>query len=168
MKRRWKILIALVVVGLAGFLVWAFNSPSTALLSVRFVGYVTNKTSGDVGTLEFRNDSVLAIFGVTNHTKGDVFVWDNANLRRPQTTVSPAVPWLYGTNSYSGLNVGVLLLGAGEGGWMAAHVVQTGQPAQVTLEGQRHRPGNTLWARFCNRLPWNKRLLFATATSEPR
>ena len=42
MKRRWKVGLALAVVGLAGFLVWAFLSDPNRGVAIRFLSYETN------------------------------------------------------------------------------------------------------------------------------
>ena len=43
MSRRWKFVIALVVVGLTGFLAWAFLSDPNRGVAIRFLGYETNR-----------------------------------------------------------------------------------------------------------------------------
>jgi len=95
-------------------------------------------------------------------------VLDSPTLRPIPVGLSPAVAWLAGTNYFSDFRSVGRILRAGEGGWMVVDVRQIGRPVQISLEGHPHRPGDTVWDHFCNRLPWNTRKFFAGGASEPR
>src|SRR5689334_19812223 len=98
MNRRWKIFIAIAVVGLAGFLVWAFRSSATPPLTIHFTGYRTNITTDMPGDVILHKESVLAVFGVTNHSTHPMSVGSLAQNGFGGRTNREMGRWLDSTN----------------------------------------------------------------------
>jgi len=72
MKRRWKVGIAFAVVGLAGFLVWAFLSDPNHGVAIRFMGYETNRIQSDRHWMTTNTSGIEARFCLTNGNQGAI------------------------------------------------------------------------------------------------
>jgi hypothetical protein len=66
MKRRWKVGIALAVVGVAGFIVLAFLSDPHRGVAIIFLGYETNGIKHQTFLSRFASNGVSAHFCLTN------------------------------------------------------------------------------------------------------
>ena len=66
MKRRWKVGIASAVVGVAGFIVWAFLSDPNRGVAIIFLGYETNEIKHQTFLSRFASNGVSAHFCLTN------------------------------------------------------------------------------------------------------
>src|SRR5881394_1382193 len=66
MERRWKVGIALAIVGLAAFLVWAFRSDPNRGVAICLLGYETNGIKHQTFLSRFPSNGVSARFCLTN------------------------------------------------------------------------------------------------------
>lgn len=168
MKRRWKVMIALAVVGLAGFLVWAFLSPATPALTVRFCGYTTNYAFRVIEAEPPKDGSVFAIFAVTNHSGRVMEMLASQFAHSSVSETGSPVTWIATTNSSFITGATSIAFRPGEGAWVAARVSAADQPVLVFVHGRYLPDERTARRAWWSRLPWNQRNFFATATNELR
>ena len=69
MKRRWKVGMALAVVGLTGFFVWVFQSPPSTGVAIRFLGYETNRSASPRHWIPTNSSGIEARFCLTNGSR---------------------------------------------------------------------------------------------------
>jgi len=166
MSRRWKIGIALAVVGLAGFLVWAILSPATPPLTIRFVGYKTNHAFRLTEDQPGRDGSVFAVFAVTNQT-GRTFVTHVTCLSRTNgVEVGQAVIWFGSLSFDSVLGADFPLLKAAAGGLAEVRIYRTDEPLRAVVEGRYYHRAKTRLDHYWSRMPWNQRTFSISATNE--
>src|SRR5436190_21827797 len=66
MSRRWKFVIAMIALGLGGFLAWAFHFDPNRGVAIRFLGYETNRFGGGAPGRPIPTNGALARFCFTN------------------------------------------------------------------------------------------------------
>jgi len=168
MKRCWKIFIALVVVALAVFLVWAFLSPAMPPVTVRFLPYEASQRAFIEGGIRPSNGTAVAVFVVSNTTERVLtahtycfYRFNGAELKlfgyyRPPST----------TDVYR--ITGDALLKPGQAVTFRALVPRTEEPLRTVVAGRDIPFDKTVLARLKNRLPWNQRTFSVSATNEAR
>ena len=168
MKRRWKVGMALAVVGLAGFLIWAFRSPPTPPLTIRFAGYLTNGTPSFERALPPGAGYVFAVFAVTNHSAHNVTVGATALVEFNGHIMNKAGQWLNKTNYTPGRGSHYNQLNSGEGSRVATSFISTDDRIIMTVADYTDHGGNTWWNRIRRQLPKNRQRPRASATNELR
>ena len=168
MKRRWKVGIALAVVGIGGFLVWAFLSPATPPLTIRFLGYLTNGAPFLDQAFSPGTDSVLVVFAATNHSTHTMNVGALTLVELQGRIWDQGGGWLDTTNLGPGMGWRFTELEPGEGSRVATCFSTTNNPVSVTVGDYSSLVGNTWWDRVRRRLFGNLPPPHITATNELR
>jgi len=167
MKRRWKFGIVLAVVGLAGFLVWAFLSPATPPLTIRFLPYEPYHTSAIKGRPPYSNGVVTAVFVVSNTTHR-VLSAHAVYYYRFKGTEFKNFAWFEYVHTGSVVrSSGDMFLTPGQTGTFRAGVPRAHEPIRTVVEGRDAPANNTFLARWRDRLPWNRYAFSITLTNDP-
>jgi hypothetical protein len=167
MKRRWKVCIALVVVGLAGFLVWAFLSPATPPVTVHFLPYELFHTSAIKGRPPYTNGVVTAVFVVSNTTPRVLSAHAVYYYRFKGTELKNFAWFEYVRTGSVIRSSGDIFLTPGQTGTFRAGVPRAHEPIRTVVEGRDVPLKNAFLARWRDRLPWNRYAFSITVTNEP-
>jgi len=167
MSRRWKVVFALAVVGLAGFLVWALLSPATPPLSIGFYGYVTNDASRPIAELPPPDGSIFAVFVVTNQTRHTLRAEARLSTRHEGTSVVPLTEWLQRGPDHGILAEDYATLKPGQSALTGIVVPRVGEPVRAFVKADVSYVV-TPWSRIRDRLSWSRPTFSASVTNESR
>ena len=168
MSRRWKIGIVLGVVGMAFLLVWAFCSTPVLPLSLRFQGYVTNDEDRVICEFCLPPGTIAALFVASNQSERVLAAHASYLLRTNGVETSYRAIWKPSFHDDLSRALGFPTLLPGRTVGFYAPVLRTDEPVRMIIDTRQFRESRSVFGRYWNRLPWNQRRFFATATNELR
>ena len=137
MSRRWKVIFALGVVGLGGFLVWAFLSEPHHDVALRFMGYKTNAAL-------YKVVEITARFCLTNGSQRVIYCESVGGVPSCRVESKTSEGWFFerGPVGDGSSVAGIILVSPGKTTCFTLDVLSPERPLRVTMAySTNHFPG---------------------------
>jgi hypothetical protein len=167
MKRRWKVGVALAVVGIAALLACALLSPAKPPLGIGFYGYVTNDASRPIAELPPPDGTIFAVFVVTNQTRHTLRAEARLSTRNQKTSEAPLTEWLQRGPDHGFFAEDYATLKPGKTALTGIVVPRAGEPVRAVVNAHMSYV-ITPWTRIRDHLPWSRPTYSAAATNQLR